>query len=1220
MTFEIPQQVLSWMENENNENNRTLFGWDLIFAVPLMDFNRALRDSTLGKFIAGHAAEGLSGSFTLDDSTQAHYLDNYQYSRPSIDVKATDYGTAKLRVSAVLDGGLHIRTRGNFNVLTLNKHLPSNALDAQLDLPFEYVDGHLCADLGNATGHSLKLSEEVIGQEKSAQLLKEMLGALGKERRQILLAQVQPGEDNPLRKVKEVYLRTQNSSQTPGAMDDSPKSVLIFVKFEHGGRAFMPVVGDTFPFLLGGDGQGGQGCTVMLSRHLMHRVSFGQSIMAVLEGARWEYGSDADGGPLPWIQTAQGHIQVAAGRHQTEHLDIEYAPFSIEVTSNAPLRLEFNAGNASQRWQPRCTINMHYSLHGNGDRQKHSVVVEPELHLRLAIKGSEKGPGLLEGRWTDMSTQQAIVNHLPQALSPELAQEMAVALEAIVLSEYLNAVNSRPLLDITEQVLPVLRMFGGQDLRWEVGAVPNNIVVVGTFGDSTSTFHIAQQEVLLAAEQSMNFTVHPPRPGLKWSLAPLPGYGKNLGHIDEGSGQYTAPKASDFPGDTLRVEVIAHDPATGQRSSAMASVNALSVMMAPLFQYLIRGHDQNRIDFAALSASDDEYLWEVIGGEVPTKGHFEPGTSTFLAGPQQQEYTFIVDRVRLTSRKTGATVNGIVLSEHLTPQLTIVCAQTQRPEEPVKLEAYYGSNTQPTPGIQWSHYGPGRIEGDYYYPDLNTADAFVLIIGTWDRGVRGLYQGYEVLPLPLTRFSRLRAAQAGRRLQWRAPGSSTGRVVESEEEGSSLTFPLLPNVDLTVAPGSIVSFMLAHSIEGERRWRVERKSGDASGVGRIDQQGLYTAGDATIGVDEVIVEVWTGNIRLGEGRSKQLTNIPVQPPHWGSLKSCYLETGSGGVASIYGNAYCQLQVNVSLETNGGKLDLDERQSLRFYLAGTLQELPVVEGESLERGFMWGVNKKRNRFKLMSTTGVLEQEQFTYYLHSRAEDGAFVDILVGIRDVHNAYHYSRISEGGGGRETIKVSVAVFNVGNDDFKFLPGQRERVDPPPINNDPEEQFGRILTSIDYWFLSAPPQFRFFECEWVKETEQHHDSLVRWEAHYAYVEEVSYTGWQFWPSEDTAVAPTALIFDKSLPTLCTRFKPKHIEHTIDRIHLKYRGLIVGVFRREDIRFWDVDEKEALTYRQVKFKVLSDYGHSIYLVVSFDTATEGRERDYLMVASASKEW
>lgn len=80
MTFEIPAPLLSWMKDESSENNRRLYGWDMIIGLPLELLNAALQHDDLQRLATAQGVEGLGGPVAINDSTQQYELEGYRLS------------------------------------------------------------------------------------------------------------------------------------------------------------------------------------------------------------------------------------------------------------------------------------------------------------------------------------------------------------------------------------------------------------------------------------------------------------------------------------------------------------------------------------------------------------------------------------------------------------------------------------------------------------------------------------------------------------------------------------------------------------------------------------------------------------------------------------------------------------------------------------------------------------------------------------------------------------------------------------------------------------------------------------------------------------------------------------------------------------------------------------------------------------------------------------
>ncbi|MBI6955950.1 hypothetical protein [Pseudomonas sp. CCOS 191] len=1242
MNFEIPAPLLSWMEKEATDNDRRLYGWDMIIGLPLELLNAALQHDSLQRIAGDLGVEGLGGSIPINESTQEYELQGYRLSNLALQVAATNYGTPRVKVAALMEGGAQIYTRGQHEVLMLSEHLPFSGIDAGLELPFSYSAGKLGASLRDGSAHKLAVGDGAVGQENAAELFKQMLLDLEAPRAQLQIAQVQVNDDNPLRRVKEMHLRTQVDGSTQVADGETPtSSVLLFVNFEHGGPVDYPIQGDTFPYLLGADGEGGQGCTALVSRHLLHRVAFGQSLMACLQGGRYDYG-DSSEQPLPRITVDEGVLPLPNGLYNSTLLSISYDEFTLDASSGTLLNVEFKPDGANQEWQPRCRLDFRYRIVGSETWTPHSVLIQPQLNYSLHLSEADTSGDLLKGLWREVATRRAQIEGLPDELSEALQDEMASALEQIVRAAYLKAVNARPSIRVTEQLLPFLRLFDTQDLRWQVGATPNNQVVVGTFDKAEGQFRIEQQEAQLVEGQPFEFTVRPPRPGLKWRVEALPGSPSTEG-MDEETGVYLPPAT----GGNWRVRVVAEDPATGLNSSTLVSVSSVGVMMDPLFKYLIRGHggEREQVRFAAASMEEGavKYEWRVEGDEG-VKGSFEAQTDSSVAiytpGPRQEGRTYVIDRVVMTNTATQATRRGVVLSEHAAPQLTIWRAPEET-EKGLKLEAWYGEGEEPLEGIDWTVVGPGEVKDDYYSVDPSAPDAFVLIIGTLNVKEE-LFEGHLVLPLPLDRFPRLSAAQATRKRRRQGAGTRL-----SMHQGDESSLELLPKGTLSVGPGHRVKFEFPGFEENQKKWRVERVKGDPNFKGEIDSYGQYTAGNTDTGSDLIIAEAWSfGLIKLATATAtiENTSDMPV----WTGLKKFDLQAPRFGAtpSRIYGNGHMQLEVSLQMETSGEPILTREIDSVRLYSVATDLQLPELKLESPrvlpKTGPLWAFSRDRNAYDLASPNnsfdvqeapGILDQR--THYLFSRADENETVEYYAGLQDRHGAWHYSDTGESGViGTPTITVTVSKHEVNVSEFVF---RRYPVWPDGRGSGADD-FDLILNTLDYWILEPTTNRRFFQVKVMSggDDKRERGSMVMWEDEHDQVDMVSYTGWAFWSAKGGEARPEVMTFDVDA---LTRLLPKpddnpldpgadvpipdYMGKAIDANKFVTHGLLIGNFRVDNYFYSKADKTDVGLYKSsLLFKLQDSQGNSIDLWVSYDVEDALRYRDYIVSlrAKPGDEW
>lgn len=1199
MNTTIPKVVETWMASSENAD---MLGWDMIVALPIELVNDSVLQALLRKFAGGEAPDGLEGKVEIPNSSLLHHLDGYRLTSPKLYAGASNYVDNRIKMSVSMEGGVHLLTRNSVDVMSLSAHTPLNALKPSFEVPITLAGGTLNTDLRAGSGHELTLGGGDIEDTAAGRELGAMLSNLAETSAQLDLALLQPSGQNPLRRVARLEVRVQSSTDAPA--DDGPErqSLLLFVQLEHGGKGEVPVGGNAFPYLAGLEGAK-QRCTVLVSQHLLHRVALGQSIMTALQEGEFSY-EGVNGQPLASITATAGELHLAGGAYNSRNISYDFDSLVLPAaTGNKALRVEFSSDQAIMRWQPRFKVNFRYSVMG-GVSVPHEVEIEPLLEYGLQLTGAEQGSELLQARWGE---QTGLRSKCFAGLPETLQEDMTAAIETFIRLRYLEAVNARVQIRIAEQLLPFLRLFDSRSMRWQIGAAPNNLVVVGGFDNAAGVFEIVEQEAQLASGQEHTFTVQPDDgTQLRWDIEPLPGYSGAVGEF-KSPGVYVAPSSSQFEGATLRVKVVATHPVSGWRSSALVCVNSVGLLMTPLFVQLMRGHEsQTRVDLSVASAQAGELAWSIVDPVEGQSGTVNPDAedaskSVFTVGPQQDDKTYVIDQVAVLNRLTGETQRGVLLGVHQDPGLEVVPVEAQRNAQGLQLEAFYG-DASITP--DWSWTGPGKVTDEgMYLPDPATAEHFVLIVASYER--RGqVHEGHIVLPLPLDSFPAVRRAQVNRGHALRKAG-----VARTAQEPPK--FDLIPASGVEVTPLRDIQFTFPLVEPSAVEWSVTRTEGDPSGMGKISKSGVYTAGTAIAGKDTVHATVMGLGSVIAEGASV-VHNRPSEQSAWQTIKDFTVKAAAfGGNGSMYPNGYQQLEIEVNIEVeDDGSPGRDELATLQLFSTSTHQALPrLASGKDRldEVGVQWAVADAPNKYdraKPAAGGGQIDAKE-SIYLQSRAHDETNGTFYAGFQDRYGCWYYSPHEQGGS--EEVIVTMREHKPESEGAFALSVKQIK---PTVKDPVGEDYDFKLNTTDYWTLSGPG--KYLDCKvFHGGPAEKRESLVTWENESEHEILASYTGFVFVP-HDTEKVPDFMNFDRGLPALHPKFVTL-ANDAVEKDWLPKNGLVISNYRVDTLPFSGADKKYVGKFKApLVFELLDTQGNTTGVKV--DYSGEGvRRRDVLGV-------
>jgi hypothetical protein len=267
-----------------DSDNEELLGWDMIVALPLELVNQTLTQCLLKIMSAGNGPSGLSGTIPFEQSPFVHHLERYRLVDPVLVVENSNYVSSSIRVNLSMEEGRQLFTdSSSAEILTYIAHSPLNPHTPSFNMPLALTEAHLRTDWRASSEHKLSLDGGNYEDTQAGRLFETMMCDLAEASRLLDLGGLQSSEFHLLRRVKRLEVRTQSSIDSPSDEGRARQSLLLFVSFEYGGKGALPTGGMGFPYLAGLDSEGQQQCTVLVSRHLLHRVAFAQSLMAKVQ-------------------------------------------------------------------------------------------------------------------------------------------------------------------------------------------------------------------------------------------------------------------------------------------------------------------------------------------------------------------------------------------------------------------------------------------------------------------------------------------------------------------------------------------------------------------------------------------------------------------------------------------------------------------------------------------------------------------------------------------------------------------------------------------------------------------------------------------------------------------------------------------------------------------------------------------------------------------------
>jgi hypothetical protein len=437
---------------------------------------------------------------------------------------------------------------------------------------------------------------------------------------------------------------------------------------------------------------------------------------------------------------------------------------------------------------------------------------------------------------------------------------------------------------------------------------------------------------------------------------------------------------------------------------------------------------------------------------------------------------------------------------------------------------------------------------------------------------------------------------------------------------------------------------------------------DVIGEGSVDEFGLFTPPQAPASRFSVVkCDYSVGGIVLASGFSViQLTEQQDPVPHWQSLEAFKIEV-VGGRDTAYANGCQQIPVRITIETkttpvDGQEYDIPvsdaELATLRLVDKDTGAEVPFVhvaqEGIEYGSGIQFAANKKRNRFRFFSRTGMLDRSPLATLAptnnRQRSRELYIQMAASGSRKFYARFQgvgnrtFNSIDHGQPTEQEVTVHGEIFLPPDPDpdpnkssYRFT---RDRVakdpdghDVPPSAEYPEgDYFSFYRWSTDYWRLTfyVPTSLGPRVVPFVTSSIEANISTLQWESEALDETYFSCTGCAFNPADfegSDSPIPEGLSYDPYLwglmreksRTLAASFVPDKEPASGE--------FVVSLHRVDDMPYWYdgmANGNERKLFRKhlepaIKLVLLDIDGNRHALRISLETNDREDSRNKLIL-------
>jgi hypothetical protein len=750
------ESLLAWMKDSSQ-----MRGWDLIVALDGGKLNLGLQQDHITRLSQGRDMGVIDGSIDIPDTNIAHYLGGFRLAAPALSFERASLQSVKTALKMRVLGGTQMMVetvQGQRKILSLSVLDPLDGSLLTLDVPLGVDVSTVQLDLANSEDVLLTLFRTPNEQREAGKLFKAFFDGLGSSQRIFRLGHL-PTDHNTMMKPDRIDVRTQRRVAPALASPavDEEGAVLLFASMEDGRTGDLPGDNSGFRYLIpDDDGQQHYSATELFSRALIHRAAFGRAVLSLLEAGEFEHIAD-ETGALAKLVAKRGELPIAGGSYRTLDMEFDYDEFRLPATTGAvPLTVEFEQSQVIQRWQGHFMLTFRERPVGGTDWTSHTAVFTINLLHEFRLWADESGATAMEGELSTPYThtqEVSVVSGLPEMAPGKLEQIkdfVANTVKRALLGEYANTLTTME----SETFIEDVQIVGGSTLQATRAALPFDQALFGQINASGASFSIVQQSPLLVAAERLQFTTEPVREGVRWSLESLVGDEGDTGTIDSQTGAYRAPPAHAMTGPFNRLLVIASDPASGERSVSLVTVQASAITINPLIQLCYHGQ---KVELSAGQLDGSALNWSIKNPVPGESGQLvkstEPGGDhTYIAGPRVANKTYVLDEIEV-SNSQGDTRSAHVLVLQIDPGVTVKPVENPNlPPGQIQLQAVVNGLVKKA---EWSLplEGPGWIdETGLYNDDINTKERFVLIRATVDGGDFGIFEGHLILPLPLADF------------------------------------------------------------------------------------------------------------------------------------------------------------------------------------------------------------------------------------------------------------------------------------------------------------------------------------------------------------------------------------------------------------------------------------------------------------------------------------
>lgn len=739
-TYQSIDDLLQWF----SEAPRTK-RWDALLAFDQATVNTLLLQQYIERFNSGSYLPPINKPpFPLGSGKSAE-IRGYVFDKPRLSFENAnlDVPTATLRMQGM--GGVRFiwDVSGSVNKLeSISYEYPVNGdvHESTVTLKDDSVsiNGHrVIIDVADGVSPVLKFGGTLDEKKRAGANITSELIINPPEVREFVLSELKAGGD-PLLAPKQIMLLTQPApaNRQRGTAQYGDGAVLAFVALGDGTPGDRPTSGDPQWRYLLDPSQGGHSAMIILShawvmgKFIPQRAINPESV----EDERWSLEPDGT-----WMKLAGNYGMRLKTHWTTEPVDGWSATFDSNVGLNFPVAFTHTLSGCDVSWFGIGDVKAHYFRDG----ESVSFLPYPAVYgfggdMKLSSRFEvETGTVTLEGvaigdpdyRYWDWIESQGGTVIKPPRLTP-------INTELLFLSEF-------PQINATH--LTSILLAGERPVQLNGANWPGDLVMYGNISNERTGLELNQQEVMIGASTSFQFTATGAGTGaVTWALEWVdgtPAKPNDAGAITA-DGRYTAPAVTSS---YARVRLTARrgDFVTLALITVVRELAAVS----PAIQLAVAGSGTR---YFVRGGATGDWAWDTSGLKgklqepVPEPGdEFEPGDMQYIP-PATIDSNFIVEEIKIKVGTNVTTCKVVV-----TKDSTVNIAATLSDDFKTATLTASVSGTS-IPGVTFVKVaGSGTLDGNQVTSEDVPAEPFIVVQCTYEPLPGISFMGYLLLPLPL---------------------------------------------------------------------------------------------------------------------------------------------------------------------------------------------------------------------------------------------------------------------------------------------------------------------------------------------------------------------------------------------------------------------------------------------------------------------------------------